>query len=448
MNIDDQNDYTESIAAHNRLAHQTHVVLRLGQYMLTAGASAYRVQDGMQKLARAVGIEKLHVQVNYTSITATAWANGTFRSEVVEQRNHGVNADKIDRFNAYIQALPTSGLMVEEAEKDIEKIHGRKPLYSNLISALASGFACAGFTFLNLGGLVECFSVFIAALIGQYCRKKLLAKHYNHFFVWMVCGFVASGVYTLIVVILHAFNLVDSSHQAGMVCAVLFLVPGFPLVTSILDLIRQDFSAGISRGAYVVMLLISTSTAVWAFSEIADWGILDVHPGYSLTFAGLMIGRTIATFIAAYGFAMLFNAAPTACLLAAFNGAFINVARLTVKDMGLNPIAAVGLAALVAGLIAHVLSRKSHYSRVTLSVPAVVVMIPGVPLYRAMSVMTNGQDISNALDSMLTLLFIITSIGFGLATARILTDHNWRVEKIPTVPSLSYIDPTRHQPLN
>ncbi|MBM7825752.1 uncharacterized membrane protein YjjP (DUF1212 family) [Arcanobacterium pluranimalium] len=441
MNKDDQNEYTASVAAHSRLAHQTHVVLRLGQYMLAVGASAYRVQDGMQRLARAVGIEKLHVQVNYTSITATAWANGTFRSEVVEQRNHGVNADKIDRFNAYIQGLPPSGLMVEDAEAEIEKIHSSKLLYTNVISALASGFACAGFTFLNLGGIVECLSVFFAAMIGQYSRKKLLAKHYNHFFVWMVCGFVASGVYTGIVVLLHAANLIDS-HQAGMVCAVLFLVPGFPLVTSILDLIRQDFSAGISRGAYVVMLLISTATAVWAFSEIADWGIMDVHAGYSLSFAWLLVGRAIATFIAAYGFAMLFNAPPLACLLAACNGAFINVARLTVKDLGMNPIAAVGLAALIAGLIAHVISRKSHYSRVTLSVPAVVVMIPGVPLYRAMSAMTNGQDISNALDSMLTLLFIITSIGFGLATARILTDRNWRIEKIPTVPTLGYLDST------
>ena len=133
--------------------------------MLASGASAFRVQDGMERLARAVGIERLHVQMTYTTITATAWANGTFRTEVVEQRNLGVNADRIDRFNAYVQSLPAS-LLVEDAVRDIEKIHGRPVLYSIPVSSVASGLACAGFAFLNKGGLVECLAVLVAALVG------------------------------------------------------------------------------------------------------------------------------------------------------------------------------------------------------------------------------------------------------------------------------------------
>lgn len=422
-------------AAHDRLAHQTHVVLRLGQYMLASGASAYRVQDGMEKLAHAVGIEQIHVQISYTSITATAWANGTFRTEVVEQRNLGVNADRIDRFNTFIKQLPHS-LLVEEAEREISAINKRKALYPLPLSSLASGIACAAFAWLNLGGWVECSAVLFAACAGQASRKLLLGRHVNHFFVWMICGFIASGIYMGIIVSLQQAGYINTHHSSGMVSAVLFLVPGFPLVTSILDLIRQDFIAGISRGTYVVMLLISTGAAVWAVSGLGHWSVSEVYPGYHLTPVGLLIGRFLATMIASYGFAMLFNTPVSACALAGINGAFINAARLTVRDAGLNPIAAVGIAALAAGLIAHLMARYTNYSRVTLSVPAVVVMIPGVPLYRAMTAMSNGQDITGAIESFVTLLLTISAIGVGLALARVITDHNWRTEAPPEIPLL------------
>ena len=430
---------------HTRLAHQTHVVLRLGQYMLASGASAFRVQDGMERLARAVGIERLHVQMTYTTITATAWANGTFRTEVVEQRNLGVNADRIDRFNAYVQSLPAS-LLVEDAVKDIEEIHRRPALYSIPVSSVASGLACAGFAFLNKGGLVECLAVLVAALVGQAVRRLLLKRHVNHFMTWMVCGFAASGLYMAIVGSLQSTEVIDATHQAGMVSAVLFLVPGFPLVTSILDLIRQDFIAGISRGTYVVMLLIATAASVWAVSSIFDWSISTTQPGYSLEPLPLAAGRALATFIAAYGFAMLFNAPAQACLLAGLNGTIINVARLVGQDADLNPVGAVGIAAFFAGIIAHVFSRHSRFSRVTLSVPAVVVMIPGVPLYRAMTAMSAGQDVLTALESTVTLLLTTTAIGVGLALARVVTDRHWRMEEPPEVPTLGDSTPTIPEP--
>ena len=45
------------MVAHDRLSYQSRIVLRLGQMLLSAGASAYRVKASMQTLAKAVGIE-------------------------------------------------------------------------------------------------------------------------------------------------------------------------------------------------------------------------------------------------------------------------------------------------------------------------------------------------------------------------------------------------------
>ncbi len=388
----------------------------------------------MAKLAKAVGIEEHHAQVTYTEIVTTAYANGTFRTELAEQRIMGVNAERIDTINNFIKNLPRH-LLVETAEAKLDEISRKDSLYPTPLSALVAGIACAAFCFLNEGGLIECLSVLFAAFFGQWLRKALMKRKVNHFGVWFACGAVSCAIYIAIVASMSYFDLVDSTHEAGVVSAILFLVPGFPMVTSLLDLIRQDFSAGISRGTYVTMLLISSAISVWAVTSLFGWSVEPITAAYHLTPGVLFFARAIATFIAAFGFAMLFNAPLGACALAALNGAIINTARLTAQDAGLSWMPAAGLAALCAGLLAHLFSHRSTCSRISLSVPAVVVMIPGVPLYRAIAAMNSGQ-MSEAISQTVTIVLVITAIGAGLAVARMLTDRNWLMEAPRTIPTL------------
>lgn len=413
--------------AHIRLAHQTAVVMRLGIMLLTAGASSYRVKDGMACLARAVGIEDIHAQVTYTEISLTTYANGTFRTEVAEQRVLGVNSQRLDALAHFIATLPEKDLLAEDAHRALDRIERKGILYSIPLSAFLSGIACAAFAFLNKGGVAECCAVFVAAMLGQGLRRILMKKKANHFGTWFVCGLAASIIYIAIITTAHALNIVDTSHQTGVVAALLFLVPGFPLVTAILDLIRQDFSAGISRSCYVAMLMLSAGTSVWCATALFSWSTISDIDGYTLAPAILLAARALASFVAAFGFATLFNAPVRAATIAAFNGALINTARVTAQDAGFPWLAAVGCAALVAGLIAAIASHYSYHSRVSLSVPAVVLMIPGVPFYRAIGAINNG-DATQAVGEIVTISLVIAAVGAGLAAARMLTDREWLLD--------------------
>ena len=62
-------------------------------------------------------------------------------------------------------------------------------------------------------------------------------------------------------------------------------------------------------------------------------------------------------------------------------------------------------------------------------------MIPGVPLYRALTYL-NNQQIDDALTALFTVMFTIVAIGMGLALSRMLTDKNWLVEEEERVPNL------------
>ena len=432
---DDASLTVHRMAAHDRLAYQSRVVLRLGQMLLAAGAGSYRVKASMRTCAEAVGIEKHHAQVTFTEVVATAYANGTFRTELAEQRLLGVNADRIDRITNYLASIEGTQVLVEDVDKALDEIERVKPLYGWLANALASGLACAAFAFLNAGGWVECSVVAIAAFVGQFLRRQMLKRHMNHFGVWMVCGGVAASAYILCVYLAQKYMGIEPTHQAGFISALLFLVPGFPLVTGIIDLVRHDFAGGIQRIVYVAMLVVSAGVAVWSISEAFNW---SVTPEYVVSLPAYIHFplRFFTSFVAAFGFAMLFNSPPKVCAAAALIGAVINTGRIALAvELGMPVPAAVGLAALCAGLLAAAVAAKTRYSRVTLSVPAVVIMIPGVPLYRSLTYLNNGQTLE-ALEQLSTVLFTIVAIGIGLAISRMLTDRAWLMESPTGVPRL------------
>ena len=102
-----------------------------------------------------------------------------------------------------------------------------------------------------------------------------------------------------------------------------------------------------------------------------------------------------------------------------------------INEAGLPWHLAVGLAALVIGLMAQLFVSSASLSRVALSVPAVVIMIPGVPFYRALSAINDhtidtSVAVSTAFGNIAEVVLVITAIGAGLALARVITDRNWR----------------------
>lgn len=410
---------------HSRLAHQSRAVLRLGMMLLSAGASAYRVKHSMQKLALALGVEDTHTTVTFTEITLTCYAGGTFRTETAEQRIMGTNAARIDELVSWVETLPPA-ILVEDANEQMDGFSAKPALYNRYLMVLMTGFACACFCFLNHGGIVECSAVFCAAAAGQFLRSGLMKRLWNQFGVWFLCGLLSCFIYVGLVTLELSLGWISGAHQAGVVSAILFLIPGFPMVTALLDLLRADFSAGVPRGIYVVILMFAAAATVWAVTTIVGWGTTGAD-GYHLVPWALLLARIAATFVASFGFAMLFQASPTACALAALNGAIINPARLTAQDAGVMPALACLLAALLAGLVAHAISRRTRHSRVSLSVPSVVVMIPGVTFFRAISNLVNGHTMEAA-EAAIGVILVITAIGVGLAAARMLTDRTWRME--------------------
>ena len=165
----------QRMAAHDRLAHQSQVVLRLGQMLLSFGASAYRVKKSMADVARAVGISEHRAQVTYTEIITTAYATRHVPHGARRAAPDGCQRRQ-DRPHQQLRGVSQRQVCarrgrVRRARQDRASVPGLYDWFSN---ALASGLACAAFAFLNGGGWVECSAVAVASFFGQALRRQML----------------------------------------------------------------------------------------------------------------------------------------------------------------------------------------------------------------------------------------------------------------------------------
>ena len=131
-----------------------------------------------------------------------------------------------------------------------------------------------------------------------------------------------------------------------------------------------------------------------------------------------------ASFVGIAGFALLFNSSRRMVLVAAVVGMAANVLRLVLVQAGASAYAAAFLGGLAIGLLGAVASKKADIPRITTTVPASVIMIPGPAMFGSVYALTSG-NIELGVDAAATAVMTVLAIGAGLVTARMLTDRDW-----------------------
>ena len=215
----------------------------------------------------------------------------------------------------------------------------------------------------------------------------------------------------------------------------LFVIPGFPLITAGLDIAKLDMRSGIERLVYAMAVIVLATLMGWLVAEVVGLSPDDFQP-LGLGPAALTLLRVAMSFVGVFGFSVMFNSPVQLAATAGVIGAVSNTLRLTLVDLpsllpglglaaGCPPEAAAFLGAIVSGLLAHLAERWTSYPRISLTVPSIVIMVPGLYLYRAMYYMC-VFDTASMLSWFVRAVLIVAFLPVGLGIARTLTDPRWR----------------------
>ena len=418
----------DSTAGQQVMGVEADAVLRLGLLMVAAGTGGYRVIRAMKRAARAMGFDRLDAEISITSVVCTFHRGVSFRTVVATQPAPAVDASRIEALEHLTHHLPNrmSANALTMCLDDI--VHSVTHRWSRPVLMVAAGAACAAFALLNYFPAEGAAAVAVAAACGQLVRMILASRHLNQLGVVAVAAATSCLVFYLLNWALPLTHLPDDARAfaAGYIAAVLYLIPGFPLFSSMLDLSRFDITAGLTRLCYAMAVITAATMSVALVSAMTGLSPLSIDAPTPT--ARWYLLAAVASFVGVGGFALLFNSSRRMVLFAASIGVVANMVRLVMIDAGVQPQYAAYTGGVVVGLLGAVITAQTTLPRITMTVPASVIMIPGTAMYRAVHFLNSG-DIDQALSNAATAGLIIVWISAGLVTARILTDRDWAFGK-------------------
>lgn len=408
------------------LIEKASIIGRTGMMLLSCGTGAWRVRSSMNTLSRELGIT-CTADIGLMSIEYTCFDGENCFSQSLCLTNTGVNTSKLNRLENFINNFPTkekylSGEQLHSYLDEIERIHG---LYSPIALGFAAALACGAFTFLLGGGPVEMLLAFCGAGIGNFVRCKLTKHHFTLFLGITASVAAACIVYAALLKLTEVLFGISLDHEAGYICSMLFIIPGFPFITSGIDLAKLDMRSGIERLTYALIVILVATMSAWIMALILHLKPVDFIK-LSLSTEQWILFRLLASFCGVFGFSIMFNSPVRLAVAAAGIGAVANTLRLELVDLAnIPPAAAAFIGALTAGLLASLLKNKVGYPRISVTVPSIVIMVPGLYLYRGFYNL-GIMSLSVAASWFASAILIIAALPLGLIFARILTDKAFR----------------------
>ena len=423
-------DYADNIGnipiTEASLTEKASIIGRTGLMLLSCGTGAWRVRNSMNTLANHLGIT-CTANIGLMSIDYSCFDGENCFSQSLCLTNTGVNTSKLNRLEHFVNDFEEKGkyLSGEDLHADLDQIDQIHGLYSPIALGLAAALACGSFTFLLGGGLFEMFCAFCGAGIGNFVRCKLTKHHFTLFLCIVSSISVSCLVYAGLLKIAEMMFLVSAQHEAGYICSMLFIIPGFPFITSGIDLSKLDMRSGLERLAYAIVIILVATLTAWIMALLLNLKPVD-FPILSLTALQLFIFRLIASFFGVFGFSIMFNSPIPIAGSAALIGAVANTLRLELVDIvSLPPAAAAFVGALTAGLLASLIKNRAGYPRISITVPSIVIMVPGLYLYRAVYNL-GSMSLTVSASWFASAMLIILALPLGLIFARIITDKSFR----------------------
>lgn len=423
-------DYTNTdsntLIAEADLIEKASVIGRVGLIMLSCGTGAWRVRTSMNKLSKELGVT-CTVDVGLMSIEFNCFDGNNCVSQSLSIANTGVNTSKLYRMEQFVDNFSNeeahlTGEMIHKRLDEIEQIH---TLYSPIKLGLAAALACCAFTFLLGGGPIEMLLAFIAAGIGNLIRTKLIKHHFTLYLNIAASISAACLIYAILLKLAIVLFHIPAIHEAGYICSMLFIIPGFPFITSGIDLAKLDLRSGLERLTYSIIIVLVATVFAWVMALLLhlqpeDFSELELNNIVKL------ILRLITSFFGVFGFSIMFNSSIPMAATAALIGSVANTLRLELIDFTRMPAAVAAFTgAFAAGLLASAIKQYNGYPRISLTVPSIVIMVPGLYLYRA--IYNFGiMSLTDAVSWFTSAILIITFLPLGLIFARILTDRTFR----------------------
>lgn len=225
----------------------TRLCVETGLTLLQHGAESALVENLTRRLALALGVSRAEVALLANAVVVTTLSEGHCITTVRRNEDRGINMHMVTEVQRAVLAAEAGELDATSYRLRFEAI---RPLrYPRWLTSLMIGLSCACFARLIGADAASCGVAMVAAGVAMAVRLQLVRLHFNPMVNFFVTAFVATSVAGQAVIYQYG-----ATPKIAMAACVLLLVPGYPLINSVSDMVKGYINTGLARGMYAVLL--------------------------------------------------------------------------------------------------------------------------------------------------------------------------------------------------
>lgn len=394
------------------------LAMRIAEALMAVGASANDVTLSVSRVAGALGIRPVHVDITYNAIGVsyhradTDWPLTLIRVIRAPVPDHA----KLQQLQALVTEIQ-GGLDLDEARTKFHVIRRKPFMYRPAIIVLAQALLAVGVAILYDAWWVIAVITFIAACGAAVTQRALTRIHVPFFFAQIAGALVVTAV----AAVTNWFSLLgvpffDEVRPTIIVAAgIVLMLAGMSVVGAAQDAI--DGFALTAGGRIIDLALLTLGVAIGIVGGVA----FALHLG---------IGFTISSDAPALGPLPLqyLGVVLISVAVAVWNGAGV---RTIIVSAALGSIAwfgfsvatlggstaalASGFGALLASFIGTVMAHRLHVPSIAVTTAAIVPMVPGSATFRGILEIIDSQGTPEGLVVGAASLIGAAAIGIALA---------------------------------
>lgn len=226
-----------------------------GQLLMQHGAESALVEIVSTRLGAALGLNDVQIAITANALSLTTRVNGHCITTVRRTEDHGINMHVVTEVQRTMIMAENGKIDRAETQQRLEAI--RPYHYPKTLVAMMIGLSCAGFARLMGADWLSCALVFAASTVAMAVRQFLACHHFNPLVNFFATAFVATSIAA------QGVRRGWSQHPEMVLAAcVLLLIPGFPLINAVSDMVKGYVNTGVARWTYAMLLIFASSMGV------------------------------------------------------------------------------------------------------------------------------------------------------------------------------------------
>ncbi|MFC4783516.1 threonine/serine ThrE exporter family protein [Nocardioides sp. MAHUQ-72] len=395
--------------------------LRVGEMLLSSGAGAADVTATMRALAWHLGVRHPDIDVTFTSLSMSFQHSPEdpplIQIRQVKQRD--IDYEDLTLVDHLVRDVLSDRVDLMEARTTLARIVSSGHATPRWVVTLGWGVMCAGVG-LQLGGTATVVAIAFAAAVCIDRSQLLMSRRRLPFFYQQVAG---GGIATILAALAASTGLVDDPSLV-VTANIVMLLAGIGFMGALQDALSGFYVTG---GARLTEALLATSGIIAGVSgglTLAglfgvEIGRLDPGAGGSVKAVSMMAlgGAICAGAFAFSSYAPRRIIVPIAGIAAL---AMVISQTLALQDAGRTwPTA---LAAFFIGLVSYTVAGRLRVPPLVVVVSAVVPLLPGLSIYRGLSLLAEGNGSTSTSEGLLAMV-TAASVATALASGVILGEY-------------------------